>query len=126
MQLCLRPSLDPGEHLRAGTALADLRDQGVLVIGSGMSCHERGAQMAEASPRFGAWLRDAFTGDPLGKDEASRAWEPAPHARSVHPREEHRLPLMVAAGAAQSEPAACIYGERLLGHLAVSSYRFGR
>lgn len=126
VQLSLRTSLDPGEHLRAGAALATLRDQGVLIIGSGMSCHERGPQMAEASPRFDAWLRDAVTGDPLGRDEALRAWERAPQARSVHPREEHLLPLMVAAGAARGEPAARIYAERLLGYIAVSSYRFGR
>lgn len=125
VQLSLRTSLDPDEHLRAGAALAGLRDQGVLITGSGMSCHERGPDMAEASPPFDEWLREALSRQGEARARALRRWEDAPHARAVHPREDHLLPLMVAAGAAADEPATCIYGERLLGHIAVSSHRFG-
>lgn len=125
VQLSLQTSLDPEEHLRAGAALASLRDQGILIIGSGMSCHERGPEMATASPPFDAWLQDAVTQSAPQRAEVLRGWEKAPFAREVHPREEHLLPLMVAAGAALDEPATRIYGERLMGHIAVSSYRFG-
>src|SRR3546814_8474775 len=36
-QLSLRSDLNPADHIRAGRALAPLRDQGVLIVGSGMS-----------------------------------------------------------------------------------------
>jgi aromatic ring-opening dioxygenase catalytic subunit (LigB family) len=53
-------------------------------------------------------------------------WEKAPMARAAHPREEHLLPLMVALGAAEQEPAACVYHEEdFFGSLTVSSFRFG-
>ena len=64
---------------------------------------------------------------PAERDAGLTAWEQAPMARACHPprAEEHLLPLMVAAGAAPDEPATRIYGERLMGYIAVSSYRFG-
>lgn len=125
VQMSLRASLDPDDHLRAGAALAGLRDESVLIIGSGMSCRERGPDMATASPPFDTWLHDALAQAAPQRAKAFRGWEKAPFAREVHPREEHLLPLMVAAGAALDEPATRIYGERLMGRIAVSSYRFG-
>jgi len=54
------------------------------------------------------------------------AWESAPAARLAHPREEHLLPLMVAAGAAEGEAATRVYHERdFFGGVTVSSWRFG-
>lgn len=126
LQLSLQESLDPALHLRAGAALAPLRDRGVLIIGSGMSCHERGPAMREASPAFDDWLHKAvLSSSAQQRHQALCDWGRAPFARVVHPREDHLLPLMVAAGAAGDDPAQCIYRERLMGIVAVSSFKFG-
>jgi aromatic ring-opening dioxygenase catalytic subunit (LigB family) len=59
-------------------------------------------------------------------EAALAAWERAPAARLAHPREEHRLPLRMALGAAEGEAATRVYHERdLFGGISVSSYRFG-
>lgn len=126
IQLSVQTTLDPLEHLLAGQALAPLRNEGVLIIGSGMSCHERGPDMALSSALFDDWLQDTLVSrHDTDRWDALCEWERAPHARLVHPREDHLIPLMVAAGAADGEPAECIYRERLMGFIAVSSYRFG-
>ena len=126
VQMSIQASMNAGEHLRAGAALAPLRDENILIIGSGMSIHGREARMATVSPPFDEWLNDAvLSGDGARRRQALAAWEDAPHAREVHPTADHLLPLMVAAGAAQDDPATCIYRERLMGAVAVSSFRFG-
>jgi aromatic ring-opening dioxygenase catalytic subunit (LigB family) len=126
VQLSLRASLDPAEHLRAGAALASLRDENVLIIGSGMSSHGARAEMGVASPRFDEWLRQTLQMRGEARQQALAAWAGAPHARTVHPREEHLIPLLVAAGAARDEAASPVHGERLLGEVAISSFRFGQ
>lgn len=124
--MSLRASFDADEHFRAGQALAALRDEGVLIIGSGMSCHERGRGIAVAAAGFDTWLREQMLqAAPASRRHALAHWAGAPYARTVHPHEDHLLPLMVAAGAAENEAASCVYGERLMGHITVSSYRFG-
>jgi aromatic ring-opening dioxygenase catalytic subunit (LigB family) len=130
VQLSLKLGFDPLEHLKMGRALAPLRREGVLIIGSGLSFHNL-RQFGEggrlASHAFDDWLQ--FTLLTLPPSERSAAiinWAGAPYARMAHPREEHLLPLMVALGAAEEEEAACVYHEdEFFGSLAVSSFRFG-
>lgn len=131
VQLSLRRGLDPDTHLALGRALAPLRDEDVLIVGSGLSYHNlrdffspRGWQ---PSHQFDAWLNGALLDtDPQTRDELLAGWEAAPAARAAHPREEHLLPLMVAVGAAGDDPAELSYHEdAFLGGLAVSNYRFG-
>lgn len=125
VQLSLHAGMDPALHWRAGAALAPLRDENVLIIGSGMTCHERGPEMAVASGPFDDWLHKVLLdSDVSGRQEALLHWEQAPYARAVHPHEDHLLPLLVALGAAQSDKATSIYRERLMGFIASSSYRF--
>ncbi len=98
-QLSLVTGLDPREHLAIGRALAPLRDEGVLIIASGMSYHDmrgfgRPASLA-ISQEFDVWLGEACS-DPVGREAALAAWERAPEGRRCHPRAEHLLPLMVA------------------------------
>lgn len=126
VQLSLNASLDPEAHLAAGRALAPLRDEGVLIVGSGMSWHNmRGFSPAftARSATFDAWLAEAMT-DPRGRDEAIRRWDQAPHAREAHPREEHLLPLFVAAGAADGEPGRAVFRDRVM-DVVVSAFEFG-
>lgn len=130
VQLSLRHGLDPLEHLALGRALAPLRDEGVLIIGSGLSYHNLrvfGPAGKAPSAAFDAWLRQTLADtDAARRSAALAAWEAAPSARQAHPREEHLLPLMVALGAAEHEPAALVYHEDdFAGGLSVSSFMFG-
>jgi aromatic ring-opening dioxygenase catalytic subunit (LigB family) len=127
VQLSLRDDLDPAAHIAAGRALRPLRDEGVLIVGSGMSWHNmRGFSPAftERSATFDRWLEDAVR-DPAGRETALTLWDHAPHAREAHPREEHLLPLMVAAGAAPGEPAVVAFRDTVM-DVVVSAIEFGR
>ena len=133
LQLSLRAGLNPQEHLAAGRALAPLRDEGVLIVGSGVpSYHDLSAMFsckaADPSREFDAWL----TGVCVHASGAERTrlleqWEKAPSARAAHPREEHLIPLLVALGAAEDEAGFRQYhcDHALSGHVTESGYRFG-
>jgi aromatic ring-opening dioxygenase catalytic subunit (LigB family) len=129
VQLSLRSDLSPERHLEIGRALTPLRDEGVLIVGSGLSYHNFGAASSpralDAADAFDAWLTATVTGDPLAREAGLVAWSEAPGGRMSHPREEHLLPLMVAAGAAEGEAGRRIYSDRLGGRIALSGYRFG-
>jgi aromatic ring-opening dioxygenase catalytic subunit (LigB family) len=126
VQLSLRADLDPDAHLAAGRALAPLRDEGVLIVGSGMSWHNmRGFSPAftAKSQAFDAWLAEALA-DPARRDDAIRPWDLAPYAREAHPREEHLAPLFVVAGAADGEPGRLAFRDIAM-DVAISGYKFG-
>lgn len=99
--MSLQAGLDPELHCRAGRALSPLRDEGVLIIGSGMSYHNlrQFVAAAPASFAFHQWLDDALAGDWNQRTRQLARWGEAPGGRMSHPREEHLLPLMVASGA---------------------------
>lgn len=127
VQLSLKAGLDPGAHLAAGRALAPLRDEGVLIVGSGMSWHNmRGFSPAftQRSAIFDAWLETAI-GNPAQRETALAAWAAAPYGREAHPREEHLLPLMVVAGAARGEPGRIAFRDTVM-DVVVSAVEFGR
>jgi len=128
-QLSLCDDLDPERHLAIGRALAPLRDEGVLIVGSGLTFHNfwsrDQANLAEGSVVFDDWLTAAVEAPADRRDRELIHWAQAPGARLAHPREEHLLPLMVAAGAAGGDVGRKIYGERLAGAMANSGYRFG-
>ena len=130
VQLSLRRGLDPAEHLALGRALAPLRKEGVLIIGSGLSYHNLralGPQGRGPSKAFDDWLDAAVVqSNPAQRVERLIDWADAPAARIAHPREEHLIPLMVAVGAAEGEAGVRIYHEdAFMGGVAVSSFRFG-
>ncbi len=128
VQLSLQAGLDPARHIAIGRALAPLRDEGVFIIGSGMSYHNmRGFRDPRATAQataFDTWLRTATTSDPAVRDRELAAWAQAPAARDAHPREEHLLPLMVIAGAAGDDRGTIAYNADVLGK-AVSAFHFG-
>ena len=138
VQVSLQPQLGAAHHLRLGGALAPLRDDGVLIVGSGHLTHNlrewaafarrHGMQPTdtEADPyvrEFGRWVDDALRRD--DRDGLARWLEQAPHARRAHPTDEHFLPLPFAFGAAGPAPRV----ERLdlgvdSGVLAMDAYVF--
>jgi aromatic ring-opening dioxygenase catalytic subunit (LigB family) len=131
-QVSLRADYDPQAHLRLGQALAPLRDEGVLIIGSGSSYHNlrrffgpRGRR--EDSAQFDAWLRETLVESaPARRSERLLEWGRAPAAREAHPQEDHLMPLHVVVGAAEEEPGRIVYSqEDFLGRITLSSYRFG-
>lgn len=128
VQLSLKTGLDPEEHLAMGRALAPLRDEGVFIVGSGMTYHDlRGffAKSAKSvSETFDAWLRETATLEAGERDRRLVDWAAAPAARRAHPREEHLLPLMVIAGAAGADRGTVGYVGSFA-TAALSAYHFG-
>jgi aromatic ring-opening dioxygenase catalytic subunit (LigB family) len=130
VQLSLRAGLDPAAHLAIGEALAPLRRQGVLIVGSGMSFHNLRIASIEnaripASEEFDAWLGEA-AGAPTREERNAELirWARAPAARFAHPREEHLMPLMVAAGAGGPDRGTRVFSGRMMGWQ-ISGFRFG-
>lgn len=129
VQLSLREDYDPEVHLQVGKALASLRDEGVLIIGSGLSYHNLrlfDQRASKPSHEFDAWLQTTLKLNPKERREKLLEWEKAPSARLAHPQEDHLIPLMVAVGAAENETSQLSYHEdQFMGGIAVSSFRFG-
>jgi aromatic ring-opening dioxygenase catalytic subunit (LigB family) len=130
VQLSLKQGLSAAEHLKLGAALAPLRDQGVLIIGSGMSFHNLRVRSMEnalipGSQQFDDWLGQTICQrDIQARTTGLANWSQAPSARYAHPREEHLLPLMVAAGAAGNDVAARTFNDVMMGWR-ISGFRFG-
>lgn len=130
VQLSVRAGYDPAEHLAVGRALAPLRDEGVLIVGSGLSFHNMrgfGPAGRDASREFDDWLTATLTASaPDDRAEALTKWETAPSARIAHPAEDHLIPLMVAVGAAGDDNGVRTYHQDdFMGSVAASSFRFG-
>jgi aromatic ring-opening dioxygenase catalytic subunit (LigB family) len=131
VQLSLRADLDPAAHLAMGRALAPLRGEDVLIVGSGMSYHNlrefrsSNPRANQASVRFDDWLTAAVEKpEPVVRERELCAWATAPDALACHPESEHLVPLFVAAGAAGADRGKRTFNDRILGK-AVSAYQFG-
>jgi aromatic ring-opening dioxygenase catalytic subunit (LigB family) len=128
VQLSLQSDLDPALHLAMGRALAPLRDEGVLIVGSGMSYHNMrgfGGAGRAAAETFDAWLRTAALAEPAERARQLTAWATAPAARQAHPREEHLLPLMVIAGAAGDDAGRLGFGGTF-GPVRIAAFHYGQ
>jgi aromatic ring-opening dioxygenase catalytic subunit (LigB family) len=129
IQVSMRHGYDPEEHFKLGRALAPLRDEGVLILGSGLSYHNLrmfGPKAKEPSAAFDAWLGAALKKPANDRTQALIDWETAPYARICHAREDHLVPLFAALGAAEDEPATVTYHEEdVFGGVTASSWRFG-
>jgi aromatic ring-opening dioxygenase catalytic subunit (LigB family) len=128
IQLSIKSNYDPADHLAIGQALAPLRDEGILILGSGMSFHSfRSFRMGTArkdSQLFDAWLREAATAAPEMRTTFLRGWSEAPGARLAHPQEDHLIPLMVIAGAAGADVGRVTFSEEFAG-ARISAFQFG-
>lgn len=130
LQLSIKRGYDPAAHIAVGRAIAALRTEGVLIIGSGLSYHNlrhMGAPAHDASKAFDDWLQETLVdSQPQARESRLLEWDRAPSARIAHPEEDHLIPLMVAVGAAWDEKAHCIHHEEaFFGGVVVSSFRFG-
>ncbi|HWA29850.1 MAG TPA: class III extradiol ring-cleavage dioxygenase [Rhizomicrobium sp.] len=115
-------------HIEMGRRLAPLRDEGILVIGSGSFVHNlrlldrRGydAPQPDWSKQFSDWMNAAL----LARDDDALTHyrERAPHAAQAHPEEEHLLPLFVAYGAGGK--TAHLHDSTTFGSLRMDAYSF--
>ena len=125
VEMSLDRGLEPAMALAVGRALTPLRDEGVLIIGAGMSYHNmRGygdPRSTGPSQAFDDWLSEAVGKAPEDRREALSAWASAPAARASHPQEEHLMPLMIAAGAGGT--GSKVYGEIVMETM-ISGFRF--
>jgi 4,5-DOPA dioxygenase extradiol len=101
------PTLDPEQLMKIGRKLAPLRDEGVLIIGSGFFTHNLSAMRTAGTPtwssEFDEWGHRAL--DAGDVDSLLDFEHKAPAGRLAHPRTEHFAPLFVTLGAAEDELA---------------------
>jgi 4,5-DOPA dioxygenase extradiol len=130
-QLSVQPYATPADHIALGRKLSPLRDEGVLVMGSGSATHNlrrlrRGGPEMAPEPwakAFDDWLAEKIEAG----DEAALAnyRTEAPHAKDAHPTDEHFLPLHVAYGAAgEGAHGTPLHRSFSLGNLSMASYAF--
>ena len=116
-QISLVKGLDPATHIKIGEALSQLRNEGVLILGSGSSFHGfflnvETSELAKHSENFDKYLDDVCTNKsytPAERKKLLNEWAKGPSAKFSHPREEHLIPLMVNAGAAGGVAGERIY-----------------
>jgi 4,5-DOPA dioxygenase extradiol len=135
-QISLPAGLSLQQALAYGQALAGLRDEGVLIIGSGSLTHNlsefRGGRVMDTPvssyvPEFVTWVRETLAAGDVQK--LCRTFEEAPHAKRAHPTDDHYQPLLVAMGASmtggQAAPARLIDGGVAYGILSMDGFVFG-
>ncbi|HWM48972.1 MAG TPA: class III extradiol ring-cleavage dioxygenase [Xanthobacteraceae bacterium] len=132
VQLALQPRLGPAHHVALGRAIASLKTEDILVIGSGSASHNlqafwlsRGDDGAppEWVQQFDGWVRERVQAGDVDALVAYR--DRAPFARDNHPSEEHFLPLHVAIGAAgEGARGELIHSSHANGVLSMDAYVF--
>lgn len=127
--LALAGSMDASLHIAMGRALAPLRDEGVLVMGSGSFTHNLREMQHDGAPtpayvgEFRNWIANALEHH---DDEALSNWRTrAPHAARAHPTPEHFEPLLVAYGAGGEAPRVeHLHSSEQYGALAMDAFAF--
>ncbi len=131
VQLSVQSHLGPAHHLAVGRALAALRAEGVLILGSGSFTHDlagfRSNDVDMPAPPyvsvFADWMDEAIREG--RKDELLAYRRLAPEAAQNHPTEEHLLPLFVAMGAGGEELAPShLHSSSNYGILRMDAYSF--
>ena len=134
VQLSFASGLHTGRHIALGQALAPLRDEGVLIIGSGNTYHNMVVMMRSVQGGLrGDTVGGAFDGrltepvtcpDAGERDRMLTHWSKALGGRDAHPREEHVIRLHVIAGAAGADIGRKTLEDHVLG-AAENAFRFG-
>jgi aromatic ring-opening dioxygenase catalytic subunit (LigB family) len=133
VQLSLVDGLDAKAHMAIGKALRPLRDEGVLILGSGSSFHNMGSffgqpGLGDNATKWDAYLDTAMAGGDGPRRQLLADWATAPGAKHSVPRAEHLAPLWVVAGAAHKVDAGRrVWGEAnfMVPGLAMSSWQVG-
>jgi 4,5-DOPA dioxygenase extradiol len=128
VQVSVQSHLGAGHAIAMGRAVAKLRDDNVLVMGSGGFVHNLrriappGSPEADWSKEFSSWMDEKLN----ARDEAALAdyRSLAPHAIMAHPTEEHFLPLPFAYGAG-GEKVTRLHSSATFGSLRMDAYSFG-
>jgi 4,5-DOPA dioxygenase extradiol len=129
-QLSVQPYRNARWHRRLGAGLAPLREEGVLILGSGGATHNlreldrRGGEAPRWAQEFDEWLASALAD---GRTEDLLDWETkGPHAQRAHPSPEHFLPFFVAWGAAgEGARGTRLYRDFTMGGLSMAAFQFG-
>jgi 4,5-DOPA dioxygenase extradiol len=131
IQVSMPQHLDAAGAVALGRALAPLRAEGVVIVGSGSLTHNLWEIQPPQSPpaayarEFAQWVSARVLDGDLESLAGYRSR--APHAERAHPTEEHYLPLVVAAAAAgPGEPAVLVAGGILYGVLSMDSFVWGQ
>jgi aromatic ring-opening dioxygenase catalytic subunit (LigB family) len=129
VMLSMKSSFDPAEHIRVGRALRPLRDESVLILGSGLTYHNmRGFGRDESTSVAETFL--SYLGSAVAQPDSNVRndmlvhWENAPGARLAHPHEDHLMPLLVAAGAAAEDSGRELFVDHVF-KVPMASYQFG-
>ncbi|PIN02625.1 Stizolobate synthase [Handroanthus impetiginosus] len=129
-QLSVQTHRDANHHYRLGKALEPLKEDGVLIIGSGATTHnlrllnrKGGEAVAPWAYEFDNWIKEALN---EGRYEDVNEYEQkAPHAKVAHPRPDHFYPLHVAMGAAgENTTGELVHHSWSMGTLSYASYKF--
>lgn len=130
VQLSVQYRQSPETHWQLGQALEQLRQDGVLIIGSGSATHNLAAMALDYHAPTPAWVYEFD--DWLAKTIAHQNWgalmqyrQLAPYAQGNHPTSEHLLPLFVALGAVGNEACAeQLHQSYAYGVLSMAAYAF--
>ena len=124
VQLSLVKGLDPQHHIKIGKALASLKNENILILGSGFSFHNLKVMLSPDANKkdpqneaFEEWLIETCTDENLSAKERENRltqWSNAPHARYCHPREEHLIPLHICYGCAETH-AELVFNDEVMG-----------
>jgi len=132
VRISIQPDQPPENHYELGRVLAELRQQNILVIGSGAMTHNLFEmtfnQHDGGAPQwvtdFADWMKDKLeTGD---KAAILSYRDNAPYSRKNHPTDDHLVPLFIAMGAGNGDTARRIHTATSYGTVMMDSYAFGR
>jgi 4,5-DOPA dioxygenase extradiol len=132
VSLSVQPRKNAAHHFKIGQALAPLREEGVLIVGSGTTTHNLRAFFSDRPPGlndppsesargFTEWLKVHISNG----ETLLRYREEAPFASTVHPTTEHFMPLMVAAGAGSGSAVRLLHESYSYSHFAMCSFAWG-
>lgn len=128
VELSVNKKLDATESFELGRALAPLRDEGYLVLGSGNTVHNLGAVLWDSdrgTPQTDTFDDAVIRAVEARDDATALAYEKLPYARYAVPTPDHYLPLAYILGASQGETPVVFNRVRTLGSIAMTSYAFG-